>query len=282
MIRIAAATSICLISFAAASGQQAQAPEPQTTPGFPTAQQQAQFETAKQEAATGQWSAALAHLKPLHELLSDDADLTRFTAEVAINGGDTAYALAQLQPLVTEKPTNWQEIMLMARAYAQAHDVASRDAALTRLVELHDSHKHAKLNTIEVFLVERVEVPNGHLDLYYSLVPWSRYKIYEMARVFNAAGQQVQRITLESGDGDQPLWAQQHPDLAAKGMRMFSMDGYTEQLTPDGQHTQTHATYGFFDGRPTYDAVRDKMVAIASGKNGPMSTTSGIPMAPKQ
>jgi hypothetical protein len=208
--------------------------------------------------------------------------LTRFTAEVAINSGDAAYALGLLKPVVVAKPENWQELMLMARAYAQSQDAASRDAALATLMELHASGQHPKLNEVQVFLIERIALPDGHIDVYYSLVPWSRYQIYEMARVFNSTGQQVQRITLESNDFDQPLWAQHHLKEAAQGMRMFSMDAYTEQFAPDGTHTQTHVTLGFFDGRPSYDTVRGKMVGTVSGKAAPLSKTSGIPMPPRQ
>ena len=119
------------------------------------------------------------------------------------------------------------------------------------------------------------------MDIYMSLVPWSRYSIYEMARVFNASGQQLERITLESNDMEQASFAKEHPDLAAKGMRFFSLDGYTEQTAPDGRQTQTHYTYGFFNGSPGYVAIRDHMVAVATGKAGPMSKTEGIPMPPK-
>lgn len=286
MIRMARAAGIvwvCLLfGVAGAPAQQMPPAEPQTAPAVTSPDQQAQFDAAKRAAAAGLWGDALAALKPLHQQLPDDADLTRFTAESALDAGDVAYAIAQLKPLVEAKPGNWQEMLLMARAYAETHDAAARDAMLARLVELHTAGRHEKFNAVQVFLVERVALPKGHLDLYFSLVPWSRYNIFVMARVFDATGQQVQRITLESGDGDQPLWAKQHPDLAAKGMRMFSMDGYTEQYGSNGQHTQTHATYGFFDGRPAYDAVRDRMVVIASGKGGPMSTLQGIPMPAKQ
>lgn len=279
MRRIAAFMFVCFSSFTAANAQQPPPAEPQSTPHFATEQQQAQFETAKQDAATGHWSDALALLKPLHDLLPGDVDLTRFTAEVAINGGDTAYALAQLKPVVAANPHSWLALMLMARVYAETHDVASRDAALSALAALHDSGLHSKLNATQVFLIERIALSNGTMDLYYSLEPWSRYNIYEMARVYNASGQQVRRITLESNDFDQPTWAQQHPQLAAQGLRMFSLDGYTEQYAANGRHTQTHSTYRFFDGRPAYDAVRDEMVAIASGKTGPISSTTGIPVS---
>jgi len=277
-MRIFLVVCFCCFGVVSVRGQQTPVGEPQTTPKFAAPEQQAQFETAKKAAGAGLWGDALAALKPLHQQLPDDADLTRFTAECALDAGDAAYALAQVEPLVEDKPGNWQERMLMARAYAEMHDAAKRDASLQSLAESYASGRHAKLNSVQVFLVERVALAKGHMDLYWSLVPWSPYHIFEMARVFDAAGQQVERLTLESGDGDQPLWAQQHPQQAAQGMRMFSMDGYTDQIAANGQHTQTHFTYGFFDGRPSYDAVRDKMAAIAEGKAGPMSSRSGIPV----
>jgi hypothetical protein len=280
-LRILTILAIVLLWPCLASAQQTPPSEPQSTPGFTTPQQLASFDTAKQQAAAGKWSEALATLRPLHDLLLDDVDLTRFTAECAIDAGDRAYALTLLEPIVADKPSSWQELLLETRAYAEQHNDAARDKSFAALAELFNSHRHAKLNAIQIFLVERVPLPNGHMDLYMSLVPWSRYSIYEMARVFNASGQQLQRITLESNDLEQAGWAKEHPDLAAKGMRFFSMDGYTEQVQPNGTGTQTHYTYGFFDGNPGYVAVRDRMVAIATNKTGPMSKTEGIPVPAK-
>jgi hypothetical protein len=239
-----------------ASAQQAPPAEPQSTPKFVEPQQLTSFETAKQQATAGKWSEAQATLRPLHDALPDDVDLTRFTAECAIDAGDRAYALSLLEPIIADKPGSWQELLLATRSYAEMHNDAARDKSFAALIELFNSHRHPKLNAIQIFLVERVPLPNGHMDLYMSLVPWSRYSIYEMARVFNASGQQLQRITLESNDMEQASFAKEHPDLAAKGARFFSLDGYTEQTQPDGRQTQTHYTYGFFNGSPGYGHPR--------------------------
>jgi hypothetical protein len=74
MIRVATVTCICILSLAAARGQQTPPVEPQSTPSFATPDEQAQFEAAKQEVASAHWSDALAKLRPLHELLPDDVD----------------------------------------------------------------------------------------------------------------------------------------------------------------------------------------------------------------
>ena len=246
-------------------------------------QQSNDFAAAQRSFAVGNWADAFGKLEPLHEAVPGNPLVAKYTAEAAINTGDAAYAGQVLQPLLAATPDDWQALTLQARLYAEAHSDAARDGILQQLTHLHGTSTDQRFRGQTQLLVERDTVPTGHLDLFYSLQPWSRYNIYEMARVYGADGKQTLRITLESSDFDQPLWAKQHPDLAAKGERMFSMDGYSDQppATPGGQATQTHMTYGFFDGRPSYNTVRDRMIAIASGKGqAPMTKTEGIVVKP--
>jgi hypothetical protein len=93
-------------------------------------------------------------------------------------------------------------------------------------------------------------------------------------RQINTAGEQILRI--ESADFDQPRFAKEHPDLAAAGARRFSLDGYgQEEKMPDGTLKGTHMTYGFFDGQPAYDTIRQQIIAIANGARVAMSKTKG-------
>ncbi len=243
-----------------------------------TAEQTLAFRAAGESAAGGKWSDAFAKLKSIHEAAPGNTQIAKFTAEAAINSGDAAYALAIVKPLLQASPQDWQARALLARTYAETHQDAARDAELQQLTTLHASTTDPQFRQQTQVIIERDPLPSGRLDIYYSLQPWSRYNIYEMGRVYNADGKQTLRITLESSDFEQPIWAKQHPDLAAKGERMYSMDGYRDQppATPGGQGTQTHYTFGFFDGRPAYNTVRDRMIAIANGKGQPMSSTSGI------
>ena len=125
-------------------------------------------------------------------------------------------------------------------------------------------------------LLERIPESKGTIRIWYSLEPWGRYKTYLFARIYDDAGQQVERVTLESSDFDQPLFAKEHPDLAARGDRRFSLDGYGEdQHLPNGTVTQTHSTFGFFDGQPPYDTVRARIVQIAQQQAAaPISQTT--------
>jgi hypothetical protein len=243
-----------------------------------TPDQTLDFGVARESFAAGKWADAYAKMKPIHEAVPGNTQVAKFTAEAAINSGDAAYAQRVVTPLLTSAPDDWQAEALQGRIYAEAHNDAARDAVLKQLTVQHANTGDARLKQLTQILIERGALPDGsHIDLFYSLQPWSRYNIYEMARVYDAAGKQRLRITLESGDMDQSLWAPKHPDLVAKGERMFSMDGYSDQpATATTQATQTHSTFGFFDGRPPYDMVRDRMIAIGSGKGAVLSSTGGI------
>ncbi len=271
---VALSPSACVAMAQSSAVTQTQtAPHSEMTPD-----QTLDFGVARESFAAGKWADAFAKMKPIHEAVPGNAQVAKFTAEAALNTGDAAYAQRIVTPLLAAAPDDWQAQALQGRIYAEAHNDAARDAVLKQLTVQHANTSDARFRQLTQILIERDTLPDGgHIDLFYSLQPWSRYNIYEMARVYDAAGKQRLRITLESGDFDQPMWAKNHAELAAKGERMFSMDGYSDQpATATTQATQTHSTFGFFDGRPPYDTVRDRMIAIASGKGAVQSSTSGI------
>lgn len=89
--------------------------------------------------------------------------------------------------------------------------------------------------------------------------------------LYDQSGKQVYRISLESADFDQPNFAKENPDLAAKGLRLFSIDAYGPDIQmANGQTTQDHATFGFYDGKPDYDTYRARVIEIAGGHAAPL------------
>ena len=267
--------AVFAVTFVVMAAAQAQRPSMNESAPAMTPEQKASFDDGQKSFAGGQWTDALTRFRTLHQQLPENRRVAEFTAEAALNTGDTVYALSLLKPMASVS-NEWEAHLLLARAYAESNADAARDAELRQLVALHTSTADQRFARLTEFLVQRLPAAGGHIDLFYSLTPWSRYSIYELARVYDGAGKQVQRIALESSDADQRLWAEQHPDLAAKGLRGFSLDGYVDQGDSGGQVSQTHSTYGFFDGRPDYNTVRDRMVSIAQGKSAAISSTVGI------
>ncbi len=202
--------------------------------------------------------------------------VSRYASEAALNVGEYSFAKSTLVPVAEADTNDWQAAAMLARLYAETGDKPGRDAQLAHLVDLHKRAVSSQIAQMKQLLVERISIPSGFIRVWYSLEPWGSYKTYLFCRVYNTAGEQVLRIALESADFDQPQFAKEHPDLAAAGARRFSLDGYgPQEKMPDGTVKGTHMTYGFFDGQPPYDAIRQQIIAIANGARGAVSKTEG-------
>ena len=69
---------------------------------------------------------------------------------------------------------------------------------------------------------------------------------------------------LESDDADQSFFKTDHPELAAKGERRYSLDSYPKP--------RAQALMGFYDGEPTYETLR--AIVAKSGEKKPLATGS--------
>jgi hypothetical protein len=253
-------------------------PAAMTTPMTP--EQTALLHAARKDFGSRDYKSALTKMETLHRQRPEDKMLAAGTGETAINAGDYDLAASILKPLALQG--DWHAHTFLARLYAEQHDTAARDAELQTLAAMQAATTDPQFAGLTQILLERIPLKAGFLDLYYSLKPWSRYNIHAMARVYDSDGRQTYRITLESADFDQPNWQKQHPDLAAKGMRMFSLDGYSEpQRNANGTATQTHATFGFLDGKPSYDDMKGRMVAIANKTSTPVSSLTNPMSTPR-
>jgi hypothetical protein len=241
-----------------------------------TPAQKEQFDTAGKAFDAHQYADALAGFKALLKELPGDPVIAKFSSEAALQSGDSAFALEQLKPIVRANPDDWQAVPLLARAYAESGDAADRDAGMAQMVELHK--RGVAPPNIQQYTIERIKAGDKFLVIRTSIVPWGVYKVYDLGQLMDSQGNIVLRVTIESGDFDQPLFAQQHPKEAAAGVREFSLDAYRDTgMGSNGEATQTHTTYKFFVGQPSYDTVRQAFLDVATGKAPAMSSRSGLP-----
>jgi hypothetical protein len=238
-------------------------------------EQKQEFDEARKAFDEGRFADALAIHQKLLAGFPGDPVLTKFAAETAIHGGQSAIAVAMLKPLVATDADDWQAAALLARACAESGDKPCRDAQMSHMLDLHD--RGITPPQLRQYVVESVKVGESTVEINTSLVPWSAYKIYALGRVTDSAGKLFLSITLESNDADQPGFAKEHPDQAAKGMRRFSIDTYRETgVDSAGRRTQSQALYEFIDGQPLYETVRDKFIKIASGAGAPVAARRNL------
>jgi len=232
-------------------------------------QQKQQFDGAGKAFSGRHYADAQAIYKQLLSELPGDAVLSKFASEAALNAGDTSFGLSTLKPLAQADPDDWQAAALLTRACAESGDIACRDSGMAHMLDLH--RRGITPPRLLQYLVERAKVGGNTLMIWMSLEPWGRLKVYAFGQVFDGEGKKISHATLASADIDQLSFAKEHPEEAAKGMRRFSMDGYSEiGLASNGQRTQTQYLIKFFDGQPSYDTVREEFVKVASRKATPL------------
>jgi len=188
----------------------------------------------------------LAHLPPNTAAQSAMAERT---AEAALEAGERAYAISLLKPIEEHDGSDCLARTLLARADAESGQSAERDAEIAALTALH-KQANSPASKLDMFLLEKHSLKGGgNVTIWYALRPWGRH----------VSGDMTLRIELDSDDGDQVYFKEVHPDLAAKGDRRYSLD----VLGPDPTLPSGHALIQFFDGAPSYDTVRERILAIA-------------------
>jgi len=240
-----------------------------------TPEQSQQFENAKTAYRKHQYADSLAIFKELLKQFPGDSILLKFASESALNNGDNEFALSALKPITTADPDDWQAAAMLTRAYAQSGDKAGRDAGMAHMIDLHS--RGVTPQSLDEYVVETVKAGANTLTINSSLVPWGYYKVYAYGKATDAEGKLFLSISLESNDFDQPGFAKEHPDEAAKGARQFSLDAYRETgLNSDGKRTQTHYTFKFFVGQPSYETIREEFLKVVNGEIKPSSSRSGL------
>jgi hypothetical protein len=240
-----------------------------------TPEQKQRFDDAVKAQREGRYADALGLFKGLQKDLPGDSIITKFAADNALQVGDTPFALAQLKPIAEANPTDWQAAAMLTRAYAESGDKANRDAGMAHMLELRK--RGLTPPNWQKYPLERVKVGDNTMVIQTSLEPWGYYHIYDFGQVSDSKGQIFLQITLESNDFDQPLFAKRYPKEAAQGLRQFSLDAYRDTgVNSSGQKTQTHYTYQFFVGQPSYDTVREWFINVAAGKANAMSSRDNL------
>ncbi|MDR3771705.1 MAG: hypothetical protein P4L26_00060 [Terracidiphilus sp.] len=217
--------------------------------------------------ALGELRNLLAQLPPNTPAQSAMAERT---AEAALYAGERTYAISLLKPIEERDASDCPARTLLARAYAEEGQSAERDAETSALTVLHKQAPESTIGKLDAFLLEQHGLKGGGaVTIAYVLRPWGPHNTHLFSEIYNASGKMIFHIELDSDDSDQVYFREIHPDLAAKGDRRFSLDAVRPDPLPDG--TVDHALIQFYDGAPSYDTVRERILAIAERSAKPAS-----------
>ena len=152
------------------------------------------------------------------------------------------------------------------------------DEELAALRKLHalTTNTDSSFAKSHEFMLESNHAGDKTVQFYPALLPWGPFNFAVVGRTYDAQENPGELLVLESDDGDQELFKKEHPKEAQAGLRSFSLDGYSIPVkNGKGEEVQTHFTYGFFIGEPSYEAVHAQMLAIIAGTQKPLSRSEG-------
>jgi hypothetical protein len=196
-------------------------------------------------------------------------------AEAAIYAGDRAYAIKLLKPIEQSEGSECPARTLLARAYAETGQSAERDAVLTALNARHNQDHKSSVGKLDRFLLEYYKLESGRtVSTTYCLRPFGPHNTYLYAGIRDPSGAVILIVELTSDDGDQVDFRASFPQRATKGERRYSLDAWQ----PNGSAPDTDMTHlpviEFYDGRPSYDLVRERIRAIAEHFPKPPAATT--------
>jgi hypothetical protein len=216
----------------------------------------------------GHYAEALAELRGLMAQLPQNTPaqnvIAERMAEAALEAGDQTYAISLLKPIEEHDGSDCLARTLLARADEENGQSADRDAEIRALTALHNQDPKSPVGKLDVFELEQHRLKGGGtVKIWYFLKPWGPHNTHISSEIFDASGGMILRVELDSDDPDQVYFRQIHPDLAAKGDRRYSLDAFvSDKIVPDSK-ADHHALIQFFDGKPSYDTVRERILAIA-------------------
>ncbi|WP_095983742.1 tetratricopeptide repeat protein [Cystobacter fuscus] len=201
---------------------------------------------------------ALTALERARELEPDFVLAHTQAGQLLQQRGESTAALACFQKAATLEPRNWRTRESLVQVHQALGNTARRDAEREALLELRQEglvdqdyfiRERWREGEHTVVVVEDFELKGD----------WA--KRYEF-QVYAPGGKQpVRVISLGSYAFTNAFAHEQDPSLP----RLFHLDAYA----PD----DTHETYGLFQGEPSYDDTRAKVLAILRGELEPTSST---------
>lgn len=241
-------------------------------------------------------SSNLASPQPTTEAASADLNTLRRQGIDAFRQRDCVGALRIFRQVIAADPSDIVAYNMAANCSLRLKDYPSAIDSFKHALQLHSDEYHNLSGLIRAFTLagmapERDEVRKHISELEHAgKLPDNFNYVFETFdagdkkievaefpkiqgyygeryrfKVFNSAGKEIFCVTLESDALEQPVWAKEHPKEAAAGGRKFSLDAYA---------SDSHSTYGFYDGEPPYEQVREEAKQILAGKKQAITKTT--------
>jgi len=210
----------------------------------------------------GDYAEALANVRQVTAADPNNILAFNLAGNCSLNLQDYPSAIDAFKHALQLQPDEFHNLGALIHAYTMAGMAQERDDLRKHIADLgHQGKLPANFN----YVFDTFEAGDTTVEVSEFLQIQGYYGERYRFNVYNRDGKALSCVTLESDALEQPQWAKLHPQEAAAGGRRFSLDGYARD---------SHSTYGFYDGEPPYQQVREEVIQILTGKKKVISSTT--------
>ena len=175
--------------------------------------------------------------------------------------GEFGKSLDAWKRYLTSAPDDWRAMTKIVQSYQGLGQTSNRDQAITELTESWSSTTDEKFKQTEKYCREQFVLDGTKFFVFEYFRPTGERQVFTEFIAVDSNGKSKYRMSLGSYQiTNEVAW--ELGDLP-RDKRLYHIDRYD----PD-----EHATYAFFDERPSYDDLRKIVVNILEGKLEPSSS----------
>ncbi len=214
---------------------------------------------------TGKKDDALKYFKRAKQLRPDFELATYFSGLIYQEQKKYDQALAQFGALLAFDPANHLALAHQIQVYEAQADLEKREAARRSIYQLWKSGKSGRLSKTGFYQRDRFATDKHYVEAFEHFELKGKMALKYVYMVFEPKTRKhLFRISLGSYESTNAM-LRARTEKGKKEVRLYHLDGY---------FTWGHATYGFFEGEPSYDKIKQKVIAILKGADSALSTSS--------
>jgi len=219
-----------------------------------------EFAKAAEFMDKGQFADAVPILEALaREYESDDIFWNLGISATEIHATDKA--LKAWLAYRTLAPDDWRGRAKLVQAYQATGNIKARNDERAELIRLWEKGEDVDLRKQATFCREQVIEANRRVFVLEHFHPGGENMVVYSFEV-RAPDTEDYRISLGSYEGtNQVGW---ETGSRPRSVRLYHLDLYRPKL---------HETYGFYEGQPSYETVRENVMSILAGEAKPISST---------
>ena len=227
------------------------------------------FAGVRADLLSGNRQQALHEAEDILDAHPGNAEASFMIGTLLLDYGQPAEALVCFRKAQAAWPGSTDVHAGLLEAFAETGDRKDRDIERAILRGYHADGRHPSAARTPGIVIERFHAGDRQIEAVEYFDPQGPDHVYYRFNVADPHGVIVGWYAFAADDADQAAYHQAHPDVARTSLRRYALESFINGNS---------ATLGTFDGNPSYDDFRSRIVAVAQTQSS--TATAATPAEP--